>query len=311
MNNILQWGRLSRREAIGSTLALGAATVTALSCPAGVAAQTLVDIDVLNFALNLSYLQGQFLSYIVTGAGVSAQTGTGAIGTVNAGRKVALDAPTTSMLTEIGSDTRAAANPMRVIIGALAIGQPQLDISGGANGPFTAVMQLAGVVPTGSEFDPYGSEENMLYSVFYLKATALSTYCGLLPLLTNRVVIQLFSGLIETEAHHVAVVRGLLYARGASKPQMRANADKIVAFRRAWSGTIEQGVSPATRTYMGPAGPATVLASNVTPTSRNGQVGGCTPAQALNLLYVSRTPVAQGGFFPLGVNGNLRTSAGV
>ncbi|MEH3120746.1 MAG: ferritin-like domain-containing protein [Sphingomonas phyllosphaerae] len=277
------------------------------------AAQTTSDISALNFALNLSYLQGQFFSYVVTGGAVAAQIGTGAIGAVTPGRKVKLDDATTALITEIGNDTRNVATPMRVIIGALAIGQPALDITGGTTGPFATVMQQAGVVATGASFDPYASEENMLYSAFYLKDTALAAYRGLLPLLTNRVVVQLFCGLIATEAHHAAVIRGLLYARGATAAQMRTNADKIAAFRRMLGGEkAGYGISGSTRTYTGPSGAATTVKhSNVTSADNNGEVGQCTPEQVLAQLYLSRTAATQGGFFPVGVNGTFRTSASI
>jgi hypothetical protein len=45
------------------------------------------------------------------------------------------------------------------------------------------------------------------------------------------------------------------------------------------------------------------------PTDANGIVFGRTTGQVLNIAYLNRTSVTQGGFFPAGVNGNVRASA--
>lgn len=307
---------VSRREAFKS--AAGGALIASmlLSYWKTANAQTTGDIDALNFALNLSYLQSQFFSYVTTGAAYTALLGTGTPGTVTPGSKFAFDTvgttvgPVASMMAEITTDSRNIATPMRGIIGALAIGQLALDITGGTTGPFAVVMQRAGVVAPGATFDPYGSEENVLYSAFDLKDIAVSAYRGLLPLLSNRVVVQVVTGMIATECHHSAEIRTLLYTRGDAATRI-ANADKIAAFRQRSGGQVpDPGISPVSRTYAGPTGTATVTTSRITPANANGEVAGRTVGQVLNLLYLSQTATTQGGFFPAGVNGTFRTSAG-
>ncbi len=50
-------------------------------------------------------------------------------------------------------------------------------------------------------------------------------------------------------------------------------------------------------------------ASNIAPLDQNGIAFSRSAGQVLNIVYLSRAAVAAGGFFPAGVNGNIRTSA--
>src|SRR3569623_585413 len=70
-------------------------TPTPTTPPTPTPTSTAADLDILNFALNLEYLEAQFYSYAVYGAGLpGAQTaGTGTMGTVTGGRQVAFSDP--------------------------------------------------------------------------------------------------------------------------------------------------------------------------------------------------------------------------
>jgi hypothetical protein len=54
------------------------------------------------------------------------------------------------------------------------------------------------------------------------------------------------------------------------------------------------------------------LVSNIVPLDTNGLAFSRTPGQVLDIVYLNLNGAAttMGGFFPNGVNGNLRASAG-
>lgn len=281
-------------------------------------AQTMGDIDLLNLVLNMEYLLAQFISQATASTTATTPpilvpldrlTGNGVAGTpIIPGRGVTFGDPLLRLiLNEMAADNRNHLLPIRVVIGALAVRQPLINISASATAPFSVAMQRAGVVAPGAVFDPYASEENLLYSLFYLKNISVAAYRGLTASITNRVVVQNFTGLLGTEAVHAATIRSYLYSRGATTPRLRENSEKIAAFQRSLNGgQAFQGVAPVARSYAG--GSATVQTANVSPVT-NGEGVGRSAGQLLNQLYLTSTAATSGGFFPEGVNGTIRTSA--
>ena len=49
-------------------------------------------------------------------------------------------------------------------------------------------------------------------------------------------------------------------------------------------------------------------ASNIVPTDGNSIVFGRTAPNVLNIVYGTKSSVSSGGFFPSGLNGNIKTS---
>lgn len=294
------------RAAIASAMVAGA-LMTATS----VEAQTTGDIDVLNLVLNLEYLLAQFESAAVaTAVPADRLTGNGLAGVaVRAGAALSFsDTALRSIVQEMANDNRNHLLPIRNVIGALSIRQPLIDISVSATAPFSILMQQAGVVAAGATFNPYASEENFLYAMFFLKNVSVATYRGLTSTISNRVVVQNFTGLLGAEAIHLATIRSYLYARGATSQRLRDNADRIATFQNGLNGGgVFQGVSPRSRTTAVSATPITV--ANTVPAQSDGAVGGRTAGQLLNQLYLTNTATTSGGFFPEGVNGTIRTSA--
>lgn len=48
--------------------------------------------------------------------------------------------------------------------------------------------------------------------------------------------------------------------------------------------------------------------SNIVPLDTNGIAFSRSPGQVLNIVYLNKAAATLGGFFPAGVNGNLRAS---
>ncbi len=268
-------------------------------------AQAVTDADILNFALNLEYLEAQFYSFAFFGTGLAASdlTGTGPQGAVRGGRAVTFADPIVRQYArEIAQDEIAHVKFLRSALGAATVAQPAIDIRGGAGGPFAAAATAAGV-PGGADFDPYASDDAFLLGAYIFEDVGVTAYKGASPLITNNTFLDAAAGILAVEAFHAGIVRGSLYARGVNTPALRTNADLISNARDSLDGTtdLDQGISPVT-TQFG-------ASSNFVPTDANGIAFSRTTGQVLNIVYLNKAAVTMGGFFPAGVNGTIRTSA--
>jgi hypothetical protein len=288
----------------GSTTATPTPTSTPTPSPSSTA--VLQDQDTLNFALNLEYLEAQFYSYAVTGAGIpnallANGNGNSTVqGSVTGGRQVTFTDPVVQQYArEIAADEIAHVALLRSALGAAAVAQPALNIDGGASGAFTALARAAGIVgPTGT-FDPYLNDENFLLGAFIFEDVGVTAYKGAAAQINSTLLIDAAAGILATEAYHAGLIRTVLYAKGLTTPSLRTNAGLISDARDSVDGAtdLDQGIIGDSTT------------SNLVPTDANGLVFGRTAGQVLNIVYLNRNAVVGGGFFPNGLNGNIRTSA--
>ncbi|GGB29493.1 hypothetical protein GCM10011380_18760 [Sphingomonas metalli] len=342
--------RDERREffkaALGmGALAAGGAAALTFSTKASAQTQTITDVDILNFALNLEYLEAQFYAYAATGSGIAAnlQTGTGRQGAVITGnsphqaRQVNFtDAAVRAYAQEIAADEVAHVAFLRTAIGTTsAVAQPAINISGDRDGPFTAAASAAGV-PLSSDgvFDPYSSDEAFLLGAYIFEDVGVTAYKGASPLLTNKTFLQAAAGILATEAYHAAIVRATLYAKGigtpaigsapavTAQPGLITAAQRISDARDLLDGTGSAALGMLDRSSGRVSGGdldqgLTTTTSgqtnaNIVPADTNGLAYSRTAGQVLNIVYLNLTTAAttMGGFFPNGVNGNINASIG-
>jgi hypothetical protein len=299
--------RNARRDffklAVGAGVAAGA---TGLTFTKAANAQAVTDADVLNFALNLEYLEAQFYLFAVNGAGLPADQlgGTGTQGGVTGGRQVNFSDPLVrDYAREIAADEAAHVIFLRTALGAARVAQPAINISGDANGAFTAAARAAGVVGANETFDPYADDISFLLGAYIFEDVGVTAYKGASPLITNKTFLEAAAGILAVEAYHAAIVRTTLYARGVQTPSIRTAADRISDARDSLDGTtdLDQGISPVQVNGQ--------PASNIVPLDANGLAFSRTTGQVLNIVYLNRAAVTMGGFFPAGVNGTIRASA--
>jgi hypothetical protein len=256
----------------------------------------------LNFALNLEYLEAQFYSFAVTGAGLpnSSLTGAGTQGAVTGGRQVNFTDPIVAQYArEIALDEIAHVNFLRQALGPATVAQPAIDIGTDPNGAFSTAARAAGLVGAGQSFDPYASDENFLLGAFIFEDVGVTAYKGAAPLLANKTFTEAAAGILAVEAYHAAIVRTTLYRKGIQTPALIDATEKISAARDSLDNPIDvdQGIAP-----LGDQ-------SNIVPVDANGLVFGRTPGDVLNIVYLNAGAVPKGGFFPNGVNGNITVSS--
>ncbi|MGP7796201.1 ferritin-like domain-containing protein [Sphingomonas sp. CLY1604] len=262
---------------------------------------TSADIDILNFALSLEYLEGAYYNQAAFGQAVSAEltTGVGTQGTVTGGRQVTFTDPVVAdYAREIAYDELAHIRFLRNSLGLSAVAQPAINIAGDASGAFTAAARAAGVIGPTETFDPYANDENFLLGAYLLTDVGVTAYRGSARLITNKVFLEASAGILATECYHDAAIRGTLWAKGLTRSAIYTNVTKISDTRDSLDGPAD------TDQDIGNAATA-----NIVPADGNGLALGRTAPQVLNVVYQNRAAVSSGGFFPAGVNGNIRTSA--
>ena len=304
--------RDQRRDFFKMAIGAAAAGATAFTLTSKAGAQsTITDTGILNFALNLEYLEAQFYAYAANGTGLPANqlTGTGTQGAVTGGAQVNFsnDAIVGQYAREIAADEAAHVAFLRTALGSAAVAQPAINISGDANGPFTAAARAAGVVGANETFNPYSSPTAFLLGAYIFEDVGVTAYKGASPLISNKTFLQAAAGILAVEAYHAAIVRTTLYARGYDATTPMASlitaAGQISDARDSLDGStdLDQGIARTTINGQ--------LVSNIVPLDQNGIAFSRSPQQVLNIVYLNRATATLGGFFPAGVNGTLRASA--
>lgn len=276
-------------------------TPTPTPTPTTSAISGISDADLLNFLVQIEYLQAQFYALATTGTGLAADliTGTGTAGAVSGGTKLTFtDAVLGQMAAEIAQDHLAHVQFIRSALGTAAVAQPAIDLSVSATSAFSTIARAAGLIGSGASFDPFANETNFLLAAFVLEDLAVSAYRGTATLVSSSALLQVVSGLMSVEGYHAAMIRTTLYTRGDADPTLITRADALSNARDGYDGSadLDQGIS-----NVGDA-------SNIVPTDADGLVLGRSPKQTLNVLFMNAAAADKGGFFPSGVNGSVKTS---
>lgn len=166
------------------------------------------DADVLNFALNLEYLEAEFYSYATSGQGLSSTlfTGTGTQGATTGGAAVSFDSttPTEAVATEIALDELNHVKFLRGALGSAAVAKPAINLAAlGAMGAQAAFVELARA----------------------FEDTGVTAYAGAAPLLQNKTYLQAAAQILATEALHSGNVRKLSVEQSA--PTVTLDASDI------------------------------------------------------------------------------------
>ena len=249
------------------------------------------DSAILNFALNLEYLEAEFYLRAIDGQGLSSDLigGTGTPGDVTGGHAVPFKTKKIEQYArEIAADEKAHVAFLRTALGGAAVSRPAIDI--GAS--FTAAAVAAGLIKEGEPFDVYESEENFLLGAFIFEDVGVTAYKGAAPLITNKTFLDAAAGILAVEAYHSGIIRTTLSGLDLIAPTVA-----ISDLRDSVDGPedIDQPI---------------VLndTANLVPTDANGLAFSRTPGQVLNIVYLTPDSVRSGGFFPNGVNGELNGS---
>lgn len=264
------------------TIGVATAGVTAMSMSgvraasaASSASPTATEIEVLQFALNLEYLESEFYSYAVSGQGIESfgigidglangSNPTGG-GTTTGGEKTEFTrAYTANVAAQIANDERAHVALLRSALGSMAVARPNINVN---------ALGLA-----------INTENDFLRLSRIFEDIGVTAYAGAAGLLTTPSVITTAGRILAVEAEHTASIRTQLFILNITNIKLDG-ADLVPP----------------------PSGPSdTVLSIN----PANGLVATRTPGEVLYLAFGGKANATQGGFFPTGINGAITTSTG-
>jgi hypothetical protein len=318
-------------------LTLGGAALAGLALSSIVDAQstTLTDADYLNFALNLEYLEANFYTLAASGqtidqTGISL-TGTGTQGTVTvkSGGPSACKIPFSNSLVksyamEIATEERNHVSFLRGALSSSAVSQPAIDLVNSFNG-------LATLLGLGlSSFDPFASDINFLLGSYIFEDVGVTAYTGAAPLLTSTTNLDAAAGIQGVEAYHAGLIRTVIYGLDQSTTtlgpagtaravataisKLRANVDgsNSVSSAREDGDDIGLGTQSVMLNGMS-AFTASTLVNATTTGSINAAgsagTGGSmvfarSATEVLAIVYAGGS--GKGGFFPSGLNGNVK-----
>jgi hypothetical protein len=288
---------------------------------------TYKDTDILNFALNLEYLEAQFYLYAATGRGLEASdttapsgySGSYTEGTVTVGNAMQVGGLTTAqqqIINEIAYEEQEHVRFLRSALGSAAVPMPSIDLSF-----FGPLAIAAGIFASAQpSFNPFATFDSFLIGSFIFEDVGVTAYAGAAPLISSAGVaagyLTAAAGIMAVEAYHAAYVRTALTASAITAGSAAAfpyitYANQVAALRAmltvgdsaapGMSGSVETALTLPT---------SLTSSSSIVAASPTTAVGFARSVnQVHHIVYGSATVgVAKGGFFPNGTNSIFATT---
>lgn len=245
----------------------------------------ITDADILNFALNLEYLEASYYLFAATGSGIPTANQGATPGMVTGGAAVPFKTPAIQAYAEeIANDELAHVLFLRQALGSAAVGMPAIDLQNS----FNAAASAAGIGPS---FNPFADEDSFLVGAFVFEDVGVTAYHGAASLISSTTNLAAAAGIYATEAYHASIVRTLIAQLG--DPYL-TYANQLSTLRATAGGGAETMLSAST-----------IIAADT-----NSIAYDRTTDQVLHIVYLSPSAgvVSKGGFFPNGLNGTITAS---
>ncbi len=326
----------------------GGAALAAFALPKAASAAatvtTFTDADILNFALNLEYLEANFYylaafgttidkpnTLYPAGAMVQGIDGVGTPGTVSAPAVTKVPFASTAIAgyaVETAIEEGKHVAFLRNALGAAKVAQPALNLG-------TSFDMLAAAAGIGPAFNPYASDANFLIGAYVFEDVGVSAYSGAAPLISTtpagKGILTAAAGILAVEAYHAGLIRTTLNGLDAQSGYTLGYAAltaKISALRAALSKAVS--TLPGTPPY--PSAATNPFGDDVpvTPGTVTVSLAGAAPVTATTIVDADQVTViafprsttevlnivtgggaatagtkATGVFFPNGLNGTF------
>lgn len=233
--------------------------------PSSVDAASYTDVDILNFALNLEYLEAEFYTAVVTGKTLDQSgfnlSGKGTYGPTTGGKKVAITGSFAKQLNmtlnSIMNEEQTHVKFLRSALGSYAVAKPAINLNALGIG--------------------FGSTIEVITLARAFEQTGESAYAGAAHLITDKSYLTAAARILVVESEHTGNLR--LFCDLYNVPTAKID----------WHDVLPP-----------PSGPNmfTVDSNALAPIRTTSEVLAIVYAS-------SKGGTSRGGFFPMGVNGAI------
>ena len=333
----------SRRSLLMGAGALAATAMIGTKTASAAVPAAPTDVEILNFALNLEYLEANFYTIATEGTTadksangpITLPSGSGTV-TFRANAKTTFsNVSVAAYAFETAVEERKHVTFLQTALGAsAAVAQPNINLQSS----FTTLGGLLGV-PT---FDPYTTDLNFLLGSYIFEDVGVTAYHGGALGITNKGkagqtadYLTPAAGIHAVEAYHAGLIRTTLAAfdaglvtLGTQDQAMKGQASGLTVaisnLRATLDGTVGQAPTDTVgltgqddfglSTYSVPTNGTTGTASRIldqgrttSPTYSNFISFHRTYQQVLNIVYGSASgTISANSFFPNGMNGDIK-----
>ena len=188
---------VNRREFAKRTMATGlwaavGAAVVGQSTPAS--AQSLTDADILNFALNLEYLEAEFYTVATTGRRIEdLGIGVGGVGTLGGtvgGSVVSMESRVAQVARDLANEEQMHVRFLRSALGSAAIAKPAINL---------AALGIG-----------FANMNEFLILSRAFEDVGVTAYNGAAPLISSKAILAAAAAIGLTEAQHAGELRYLV-----------------------------------------------------------------------------------------------------
>ena len=316
-------------------LTMGGAALAALAFgstrKAEAQAAAITDFDILNFALNLEYLEAQFYNLAVYGVTIDklptpipVAVNGGTAGTVTLSPTFAAVPFTLPLVKAYATETAAEEGKhvsfLQAALSTNAVSMPNIDL-------YNSFNTLATVAGIGAAFNPFSSDANFLVGAYVFEDVGVSAYHGAAGLISDKKnILPAAVGIHAVEAYHAGLIRTTINSLDAGTGTLNALTVAISAARSklanpdasnpitspfvTFTGSTADDIGMQTTKVdlNGALNSGAYTAATIVDCDKNAMGWSRTAAQIL-AITTGTTPTSasphQGVFFPSGMNGTI------
>ncbi|XP_068333790.1 desiccation-related protein PCC13-62-like [Pyrus communis] len=265
------------------------------------------DVDLLEFPLNLEYLEAEFFLYGAFGHGLDTVDPSLTLGgpTPIGAKRAQLDHFTRDVIEQFGWQEVGHLRAIKKTVKGFP--RPLLNLSAES---FAHVFDSAFGSPLNPPFDPYANSINYLLASYLIPYVGLTGYVGASPKLQGATSKRLVAGLLGVESGQDAVIRALLYehANLIVKPYGITVAEftnRLSDLRNKLGRTGLKDEGLVVHEYIGAEGK---ISGNILAGDKYSVAYDRTPEEILRIVYGSGDERVTGGIYPKGADGRIAKS---